>query len=126
MHSMMRWSVKYVFKRTELVDEFGVYPELINEIESMHQCEHPRGKTGEHDGCIKDPMCDSAKPTLPASHTQIEMMARMMDDMKIPEKARLMADPVKPVINKIVDKEQDHPGPPFVSWKFKGSESVKK
>jgi hypothetical protein len=50
-------------------------------------------------------MRDAAKPALPRRNAQIKMTARMMNDMKIPKETRLVADAMKPVIDKIVDKK---------------------
>src|SRR5687767_9781123 len=35
-----------------------------------------------------------------------------MDDMEVPEQARLVADAMEPVIHEIVYKKQDYPRPP--------------
>src|SRR5688500_7172612 len=38
----------------------------------------------------------------------------MMHDVEIPEKSRLVADAVKPVITKIIGKKQNQPRPPGI------------
>lgn len=126
MGPVVRRSIENIFSPAKPIDEFSMYPELVNEVESMHQGEHPRSKTQEHDRCVKDPVRDARKPALAAGDAQIEMLARMVNHVKIPKESRLVTDSVKPVINKIVHNEQRHPCPPGVSRKLKRGDAEKK
>ncbi len=40
-----------------------------------------------------------------------------MDDVKIPEQARFVADPVKPIIRKVIQEKKDDPRPPGIRRK---------
>ncbi len=56
-------------------------------------------------------MRDAAKPTLPDGDAQVVLIWRMMDDVKIPEKTDFVAKAMKPVISKIVNKDEQNPSP---------------
>ena len=105
MDAMMRRRVEYILEDTHSVDESSVDPELVDQIEAMRDCEHPRSESEKHDGCIKNPVDRSREPTLPNCNAQVELLTRMMDDVKIPEETRLVAYSMKPVVSEIVDKE---------------------
>ena len=75
VHPMMRRCVEDPFDRAEPLDEFRVDPELIDQIESVHHDEHPRGETEQHHRRVKDPMQQSAEPALPDGDAQIVLLA---------------------------------------------------
>jgi len=85
----------------------------------VHRQESPERKTGESERQIKNPMRDAGKPALPDGNAQIILIRRVMNDVKVPEKARFVADAVKPVIKKIVGKKQNHPSPPNIHRQMK-------
>src|SRR5687768_1914472 len=118
MDAMMGRRVKDQLDRAEPLDEFRVDPELIDQIESVHHYEHPRSEPEQHHGRVEDPMQQPAEPALPDGDAQIVLLARMMDDVKIPEKPRLVTDAVEPVVGEIVNNEKNHPRPPRVSGKL--------
>ena len=85
VNTVMRWRVKDRFQPAEATDKFGMNPELVNEIKTVHQCKHPRREPQQHDRGVKDPMRDPREPTLASGNTQIEMLTRMMNNVKIPK-----------------------------------------
>ena len=93
-------------------------PKLVNQIQPVHRHERPQRKTEIRDWQIKYPVRDAGKPALPDGDAQIILIRRMMNDVKIPEKANFVADAVKPVISEIVGKQQNRPRPPNVQRHF--------
>src|SRR5437868_8889316 len=126
MDAMMRGRVKDIFEPAKPADETRVYPELINQIQPVHQCKHPRCKTKQHYWSIKYPMRDAAEPALPTGNTQIKLLARVVNYVKVPQYSRLMTDPVKPVIDKIIYEKQHHPRPPGRRRKMKRGVFIQK
>ena len=120
----MRRCVQYPLKRAESFDRFGVYPKLINQVEAMYQQKHPRRETEQHHGRVKYPVQQAAEPALPDGDAQIVFLAGMVNDVKIPEQTRLVADAVKYVIRKIVEEEKNYPRPPCFGRKLVGRKLV--
>src|SRR5436190_11141665 len=114
----MRWCVQDSFERAKFLDELCVDPELVNQIEAMHQGEHPRGKAEQHYERIECPMQRAAEPALADGDAEVVLLARVVDDVEIPEQPALMADAMKDVIHKVVYKEQRHPSPPRIGGKL--------
>lgn len=125
MHPMVRRSVQDVFKRAEVADEFRVYPELVDQVETVHQGEHPRCKTEQHDRSIKYPMQDTREPALTNGDAEIVVLARVVDDVEIPKEPHFVADAMEPVIGEVIDEKEDHPGPPSLRREFIGCEFVR-
>lgn len=118
MHSMVRGRVEHMLERAKVSNEFRVYPELVDKVEPVHQGEHPRCKSEQHDRGIEDPVQDAREPTLPHRNAEIVVLARMVDDVEVPEKPHFVADAMEPVICEVVDEKEDRPGPPRLGWKF--------
>lgn len=118
MHTVMRGSVEHIFKRAKVSNESCVYPELVDQVEPVHQGEHPRCEAEEHDRRIKYPMQNAGEPTLPNRDAQVVMFARMVDDVEVPKEPHFVADSMEPVICEVIDEKEDRPGPPRLGWKF--------
>src|SRR5438552_12747401 len=103
MDTVMRWCIQHPFERAEAVDKSRVDPELINEIEPMHQEKHPRCKAHQHDRCVKDPMQCTREPALAHRDAQVVTLARMMDDVEVPKQPRFVTHAMKYVVREIVD-----------------------
>lgn len=84
-----------------------MYPELMQEVEAVHKREHPRCKTEQHYRSIKDPMENTAEPALANGDAQIILIAGMMNDVEVPKNADLVAETVKPIIRKVIEKEKN-------------------
>lgn len=91
------------------VDEFGMDPELVDQIESVHEQKHPRGKSEKHYRRVEDPVQDAAEPTLTDGNTEVEMLTRMMHDVEVPKEAGFVAYSMKPVVGKVVNEKQQDP-----------------
>src|SRR5882724_11654830 len=91
--------VEYVLKPAHCLYKFCVDPELVNEVKAVHYREHPWRKSEQHNRRIEYPVQSAAKPALPHGYAQVVMLARMMDDVKVPEKPRFVTCPVKDVID---------------------------
>src|SRR6185369_12355339 len=124
MNTVMRRRVENVFERAEPLHEFCMDPKLVDQIESVHQGEHPRRKSQKHDRCIEHPVRDAAKPALTARDAEVKVLARVMDHVKIPKEARLVTDAMEPVVDKVVNKEKYHPRPPRIGRKLVRSDVV--
>jgi hypothetical protein len=64
MDAMVRRRIQDPFERAEGLDEFRVYPELVDQVKAVHHDEHPRRKAHEHHGHVKDPVQDAGEPAL--------------------------------------------------------------
>jgi hypothetical protein len=85
MNPMVRRGVENLLEKAQGSDESCMYPELINEIETMHGQKHPRSKPQEHYRYVEKPMGETAEPTLPDSDGKIVVPTRMMNDVKVPK-----------------------------------------
>jgi hypothetical protein len=124
MNAVMRRGVQDVFKPSDPMNESRMYPELIDQVKSVHRGEHPRGETKQHYRSVEYPMQYAAKPALPDRYAQIVMLARVVDDVKIPKQPYFVARPMKYVVGEIVNEQQGNPGPPRVRRKLERGQIV--
>lgn len=126
MNAVMRWRVENMFERAERFDKFCVDPELIDQIKPVHYQKHPRGKPEQYYRRIKHPANRPAEPALADRDAQIILLARVVNDVKIPKQTRFVARTVKNVIREIIDEKQDHPAPPRIGREFVRGQFVAK
>ena len=124
MHPMVRGRGEHAIEPAELADEFGVNPELVEEIDEADRDEHDRRHAGDRHRQIEDPAKQHARARLPQRRREIEGFALVMDDMGGPEEADLMVDAVVPVIEEIVGDESADPDAPVARTKRNQSKIV--
>lgn len=125
MDAVMGRRVEDPFERAQGLYELSVDPELIDEVETVHDGEHPRSKAEQHDGGIEHPVQQSRKPALTHSDAEIIELAGMVNDVEVPEQPGFMADTVEPIVSEVVDEKENGPRPPCISWKLIRGEGVR-
>ncbi len=87
----------------------GVYPKLIDQMSSgntnVHIYWHAEKKTGNE----KYPCRQEARTGLTQSRTKIIILALVMHHVRAPKKLALVANPVKPVIQKVIQQYRQQP-----------------
>ncbi len=106
---------KHPVEPAEFADEFGVDPELVEEIDQPDPDEHDRGNAGDRHRQIEHPAEQNAGARLAERRREIEVVALVMDDMGRPEQADLVIDAVVPVVEEIVDDQRADPDAPVVA-----------
>src|SRR5258705_8282585 len=95
MDAMVRRRIQDVFEKSHALYKTCVNPELVNEIEAVHQSEHPRSEAKQHHRRVEHPVQSSRKPALSCGDAQVVVFARVVNDVKIPKQARFVADAMK-------------------------------
>ena len=90
----------------------------------MHRHKRPQRKTEKGNRQIKNPVRDSRKPALTNGDAQIILIRRMVNDVKIPEEANLVANAMKPVVGEIINEKQNQPRPSNIHRHLNGREFI--
>lgn len=103
----------------ELVDGFGMDPELVEGIELVDDDKNEGGESDDGEGQVKNPTGGTLESPLPEGHAEVVLLALVVDDMASPEEANLMGVSVKPVVEKVCADKTDEPDPPGVAFECK-------
>ena len=114
MDAVMARRIEDRFKPSRAaINRFGVDPELINQIdpssdgnEGRMEAEHDQGPADHNQAC------ERSKPRLAERCRQVVMLARMVGDMLHPEPAHAVRETVLPIIDEIIEHEDNNEAPP--------------
>ncbi len=112
MDAVVRWGVENPLQRAEPVDGFGMDPKLVQQADRLHGQDHQRREAEQGQPKPEDKAGENACPGLPQCCGKVIVLRRVMYHMRGPEKTRLVTDAMKPVIGKIFEEKQRHPGLP--------------
>ena len=96
---------------SNLIYGFCVHPKLIDQVDLSASQIHPRVKSNERQGNIKNPSEKSAEASLSKGNNKIVFLAVVMDDMTGPEKIDFMRQSMAPVVTKILANNAKNPSP---------------
>src|SRR5690348_16295474 len=105
MHAVVRRRVEDPFERTELPDEPGVNPELIEGVERGAGGESDRRESEQGQGQVEHPGEEALEGALVERHREVVFLGLMVNRMGRPEGADLMTLPVEPVVTEIDAQE---------------------
>ena len=99
---------QHVFERAHPFDVLRVHPELVDEIDRSAGEENVGRNPDHQPGQVKNE-AEKTAAGLPQGRSEIVILALVMHDVRCPEQVDLMAEPVKPVVGKIVRDQRKNP-----------------
>ena len=115
VHAVVARRTKNAVEPAEFSHQFGVHPELVEQVDQCDDCEHQRRNPGQRHRQVEDPSKQGTAAGLAQRGGQVVVLALVVHHMGGPEQRHLVARAVVPVITKIVENQRQQnavPGAP--------------
>jgi hypothetical protein len=98
MHPMMGGGYQYFFQESHFIDVPSMIPELCEQMQRSHSCDHDLRNTKQCRGKQQNrEQVEKCGDTLTEGTSQIKFLAAVMDYMQIPKEIDLVTPTVDPI-----------------------------
>jgi hypothetical protein len=111
VHAVVGGRVEDPLERSQPPDEPRVNPELVERVEGRDREEHRGRKAEERERQVEHPREGGLQGALPKRDREVVLLALVVDDVRGPSRAHLVAPAVEPVVEKVHPDEARDPGP---------------
>ena len=96
-------------KPPERAHQFGVYPELVQQVDERHHRKHRRRHPGHGQRHVERPAEQPSAAGLAKRRAEVVVLALMVHHMRRPQQRAFMPQPVLPVVAEVVGDQRSHP-----------------